>query len=154
MLDHYHHRRWYRTTTRTDFCCFHLQLNQRLTAFLQRHKHKERTASGGIYGQRLRGHVRPKRPWPMNETTDRANVPAIYRPTDRQALCLTHYHHLTLAPYCCLNLTTVVLICLRSIDQLIVPIRIRSTTDQPIVPICLRSRLLSCRYTCDPNTTR
>ena len=63
------HRRWYRTTTWIDFCCFHLQLNQYLTAFLQSHKHKERTASGGIYGQRLCSHVRPKRPWPTNETT-------------------------------------------------------------------------------------
>ena len=49
ILDHYHYRRWYRTTTRTDFCCFHLQLNQYLTAFLQHHKYKERTASIGTY---------------------------------------------------------------------------------------------------------
>ena len=45
------------TTTRTDFCCFHLQLNQHLAAFLQHHKHKERIASVGIYRQRLRSHV-------------------------------------------------------------------------------------------------
>src|SRR5271156_691613 len=51
MLDHYHYRRWYRTTTRTDLCCFHLQLNQYLAPFLQHHKHKERTASGGMYRQ-------------------------------------------------------------------------------------------------------
>ena len=69
MLDHYHYRRWYRTTTRTDFCCIHLQLNQHLTAFLQHHKHKERTASGGMYGQGYVVIYVPKRPWPMNEIT-------------------------------------------------------------------------------------
>ena len=33
----------------TNSCCFHLQLNQHLTAFLQYRKHKERTANIGIY---------------------------------------------------------------------------------------------------------
>ena len=73
------HRRWYRTTTRTDLCCFHLQLNQHLTAFLQRHKHKERTASGGMYGPRLHSHVRPQTPVTYEQDNCRANTP-----TDRQ----------------------------------------------------------------------
>ena len=54
-----------------------------------------------MYGLRLCSHVRPKRPWPTNETTDRANMymiywlnnhactPTINQPTDRQALYLT-----------------------------------------------------------------
>jgi hypothetical protein len=41
--------------------------------------YKERTASVGIYRQRLCGHT----------VNDCANMPAIYQPTDRQALCLT-----------------------------------------------------------------
>ena len=80
MLDHYHYRRWYRTTTRTDLCCFHLQLNQYLTAFLQRHKHKERTASGGIYGQRLRSHMRPQTPVTYEQDNCRADLPTEYDP--------------------------------------------------------------------------
>ena len=59
------------------YCCLNLitvasvrlwPINK-ITAFLRHHKHKERTASGGIYRPRLRSHVRPKRPWPINKTT-------------------------------------------------------------------------------------
>ena len=69
-------------STTINFCCSHLQLNRHLAAllpcclatFLQRHKHKERTASVGIYGQEYmdRGYVviyAPKRLWPINKTT-------------------------------------------------------------------------------------
>ena len=66
-------------STTVNFCGFHLQLNQHLTTFLQRHKHKERTASSGIYGQRLRGHVRPQTPVTYKWDNCRTNIP-----TDRQ----------------------------------------------------------------------
>ena len=62
MLNHHHYCRWYRTTTQTDPCYFYLQLNQHLTTFLQRHKHKERTASNGMYKLRLYSHMRSQTP--------------------------------------------------------------------------------------------
>ena len=70
MLNYYHYRRWYRTTTWIDFCCFYLQLNQHLTAFLQRYKHKEKKELPvWEHIERLRSYMHPKRPWPTNETT-------------------------------------------------------------------------------------
>ena len=103
----------------------HYHQNQYLTAFLHRHKHKERTASGGIYGQRLRSHVRPQTPVTYERDNCRANTPTEYEPR------CWHYTATrttpSLVPYYYLH------------RQLIVPIRIRSTTDQPIVPMCLRS---------------
>jgi hypothetical protein len=135
MLDHYHYRRWYRTTTRTDFCCFHLQLNQHLAAFLQRHKHKERTASGGMYGPRLRSHVRPQTPVTYEQDNCRASTP-----TDRQEFVPIR---LRIRPRCwhyTATRTTPSLVPYYYLHrQLIVPIRIRSTTDRTIVPIRLRS---------------
>ena len=45
------------------------------TAFLQHHKHKERTASGGMYGLRLCSYVRPQTPMTYEQDNCRANTP-------------------------------------------------------------------------------
>ena len=68
----------------TNNLLLRLQLNQHLTAFLQHHKHKERTASVGMYGLRLCSHVRPQTPVTYEQDNCRANMPAIYKPDNRR----------------------------------------------------------------------
>ena len=58
-----------------------------ITTFLQHHKHKERTASGGIYGPRLRTHVRPQTPVSYEQDNCRANTP-----TNTTPLLALHCH--------------------------------------------------------------
>jgi hypothetical protein len=166
MLNHCHYRRWYRTTTQTDFCCFHLQLNQHLTAFLQRHKHKEKKELPvWEHTERLHSHVRPQTPVTYEQDNCRANTPTDRQefvpirlrmrqlpcqyaygqtrirantPTNMTPLLALHCHPndpvagTVLLP----TQTMIVLICMRSIEQPIVPIRLRST-DRTIAPIRL-----------------
>ena len=90
----------------TDFCCFHLQLNQHFAAFLQRHKHIERTASVGMYGQRqdsmpicLRN--RPCAGTALPHTIDKPIVPICLRPTNRMIVPVCLRPRLLSCRYAC-----------------------------------------------------
>ena len=127
--------------------CFHLQLNQHLTAFLQRHKHKEKKELPvWEHIERLCSHVRPKRPWPMNETTavpirlwTKTRIRTNTHTNTTQLLALHCHPNNPVAGTVLLpTQTMIVLIYMRSIKQPIMPIRLQST-DRTIVLIRLWS---------------
>ena len=154
MLDHYYYRRWYRNTTRTDFCCFHLQLNRHLAALLPSCSTTSIKKELPVVEYMDQGYVVTCAPnardlrtrqlpcqYAYGQTRIRANTP-----TDRQEFVPIR---LRIRPRCwhyTATRTTPSLVPYSYLHrQLIVPIRIQFTTDQLIMPICLQSQLLLCQ---------